>query len=65
MVVQVWSTMNMCSNRRLLWIDTRILAVGFCIAGLIVRRVKKRVVMLFLDEWKYNAIVLDRKTTIW
>jgi len=54
----------MCSNWRLLWIDTHILAVGFCIAGLIVRRVKKRVVMLFLDEWKYNAIVLDRKTII-
>jgi hypothetical protein len=36
----------------LLWIDTHILAVSFGIAAIIVRRVKKSVVMQFMNEWK-------------
>jgi len=65
MVVQVCSTTNPCLNWRLLWIDTRILAIGFCIAGIIVRRVKKWVAMRFMQEWKWNTIVLNRKTITW
>jgi len=61
----VWSTSNTCPNWRLLWIDTLILAVGFCIAGIIVGRVEKWVVMRFMNEWRENTIVLDRKTIIW
>ena len=52
MVVQVWSTSNTCPNWRLLSIDTCILTVGFCIAGIVVGRVKKRVVMRFMNKWK-------------
>jgi len=51
-VFQVWSTIHMCPNWRLLWIDTRILAVGFYIAGIIVGKVKKIIRMLFMNEWK-------------
>jgi hypothetical protein len=36
----------------LLWIDPRILAVGFGISAIIVGRVKKRVVMRFIKDWK-------------
>jgi hypothetical protein len=52
MVLKVWSTINTCPNWRLLWIDTCILAGGFVIAGIIVGRVKKRVVTQSMCEWK-------------
>jgi len=52
-------------NWRLRCIDTSILAVGFCTAGIIVRRVEKRVTMWFLNRWMWNSIVLDRKIIIW
>jgi len=65
MVVEVWSTPNTCPDWSLLWIDTRILAVGFWIAGIIVGRLKKRVVMRFMNEWKYNTMLLERKFIIW
>ena len=64
-VVLVWSTLNTCLNWRLISINICIVAVGFCIAGIIVGRVKKRVVMWFMNEWKQNTHVLDRKTIIW
>jgi hypothetical protein len=55
----------MYPNRRLLWIDTRILAVGICIAGIMVGMVKERVVMRFRNEWKSNTTLLDHKAVIW
>jgi hypothetical protein len=64
-IKQVWSTTNTCLNWRLLWMDTRILAVGFCIAGIMVRRFKTRFTMQFTNKWKYNTIMLDRKSIIW
>jgi len=52
MVVQVSSTIDMGPKWRLLWRDTSILAVGFCIAGISIGNVKKRVAMWFINEWK-------------
>jgi len=43
----------MCPNWRLLWINAHIVAIGYCIAGIIVGRVKKRVAMQFISKWKY------------
>jgi uncharacterized protein YoxC len=55
----------MCPNWWLLGIHQLILAVGFCIAGIIVRRVKKSVVRRFMNQWKYNTILPDHKAIIW
>jgi len=52
MVVQVWSTVNACPDWRLLRVDTHILGVGFCIAGIIIGRVKETLAIPFMNEWK-------------
>ena len=51
-VAQLWSTINTGLNWSLLWIDTRILAVGLEITEIIVGKVKKRVAMRFTNDWK-------------
>jgi hypothetical protein len=48
----MWSITKMCPNRRLLWLDLHILAVSISIAEIIIRRVKGRVAMRFINQWK-------------
>jgi hypothetical protein len=48
----LWSNIHTCLNWILLWIDMRILAIGFSIARIIIHRVQHGVVMWFLNEWK-------------
>jgi len=46
------TTINASPNRRLLWIDTCILGIGFRIAGIIVGCVTKRSAMLIMNAWQ-------------
>jgi len=55
----------MFPNWTLRWIDTLNFAVGSCIAGTMVGRVKIMVVMCVVNHLNSNIDVLDHKTIIW
>jgi hypothetical protein len=61
-VVQLWSTRNTCPKKTLLLIDTLIFADGICLAGSIIKGVKKWVAMPYMNEWNKNIVILNRKT---
>ena len=54
----------MCPNWRLHWIDTRIFAVGCCLAAIISGRVKKRVAMEGSDESANVGVCLRAVKTL-
>jgi len=65
MVVKVCGTIYTCPHWWSLEIERGIFHLPLSIAGTIGGRVEKRIMMRFMNEWKLNTIMPDRKTIIW